>query len=183
MQLQRGFTRLFDVRLVDQAVLDPLQRVVRIFEHPGGLSRLRQTHFGEVAPDVAATGHARRNTGEQQPRAALFQPVLDLLQHVRRGDVHRLHAAEVQHHIAPRAQFRFECRVELVAGAKEQTALQLEQYGLVAALFQDCHFRCGAHALGEAAVAIGFVRDDGAADLLADEQRDGQQDAGARGRD
>jgi hypothetical protein len=97
VQFERDFLVLQQRGVVDDAVLDPLQRVVLGREDAfTGLSGMQQADLVEIFLQVAPRRQVVRNLAEDQEAVALGQHVLDLFQQVRGGDVDGLDAAHVE---------------------------------------------------------------------------------------
>src|SRR5208282_97029 len=182
-EFQRGLGRARRHLLAENALFDPQQRVVARFEDLHGALRPDDADLFEVLLDIAAAGDLQREVAENEEGFVFGQGVLDLFEDVGGGHVHTEYAPHIQHDVRARLEFRFERGQEPVRGSKEKAALELENYGAVAILFEHGQFLRQAHPPGKRLVAIGLPADHGTAALFANEQQNGQANPDCGGGD
>ena len=80
------------------------------------------------------------DAAQHQLGASLADGVADQVEQMRRRHVDRLHAPQVDDHIAAGADLLFEVGIELVGVAEEQAALQFKNDRLVAPCLKNGEF-------------------------------------------
>ena len=143
LQLHRHLLFLRRFALAQDAVLDPGDRAVQLGEDPHRVACIHQAGLLEKLAQIAAAGQVLAHIAEQQTGTAFLNRVPHLIEQMRGGDVHRLHALQVDDDVAARVDLMFEVGIELLCIAEEQAALQFEDHRLVALLVEYPHFGFG----------------------------------------
>ena len=104
---------------LENLLLHPFEGGVAGFVNPDARAAADQPQLRHVVLDVLSRGDAGGHAAEEQITAALAQPLVHLLEEMRRGVVHGLHPAQVEQEKAPLVEVGFKFAEELVGGAEE----------------------------------------------------------------
>src|ERR1051326_3180501 len=107
-------------RFGEDAILDPLQRVVQLAVDAHMPLRTRQPDDVEITFEVFTRRDGTRKVREDQIATVFRYYVFNALEHVRGSHVDELHAAHVEQDVAARLQLRLQRRQQLVGRTKEQ---------------------------------------------------------------